>query len=365
MTDTQKPKQELLVLTNPIEVFTGGSVRSVLDSIKEGARSIVIDPATEKGRKEIASLAYKIARTKTALDDAGKSLTEEQRKFIEKVNEDRKIVRDELDELKDEIRKPLSEYEEREKARVARHESKIGDIAALADPFEKLASHEIAARIEIAKAVSLDGFDEFRQRAETTLHAALHKLDAAFTLAKEEENRIAQEEAARVERERKEREEREAKIAAEAAERARIEAEQKAAEEARKAESAREAERKAEADRIAAIEREKAETERKAKEAQEAAERARIEVETRHKIALVEAETKARLESEEKDRQRLAAIEAERVAAEKKAANEKHRNAVRVDAVHDLIKSGLTATDAEMICKAIEAGTVAHITLNF
>ncbi|WP_277750417.1 hypothetical protein [Croceibacterium ferulae] len=41
---------------------------------------------TAKGRKAIASLAAKVARTKTAIDDAGKKLNEEARAKINAVS---------------------------------------------------------------------------------------------------------------------------------------------------------------------------------------------------------------------------------------------------------------------------------------
>lgn len=358
---TKEPKNELLITANPIEIFTGGTARSVIDSIKEAARSMVLDPSTEKGRKEIASLAYKIARTKTALDDAGKSLTEEQRKLIDRVNEERRFVRDELDTLKDEIRRPLTEYEEREKARVAGHESRIAAIAAL-DANLPADSAGIARLIAEAKATDLNGFDEFKQKAEMTLQAALHRLQSAFTIAKEdEERRIVEEaerrrlEAERLERERLEREEREKRIAAEAAEKARIEAEQKAAEEARKAEEAREAERKAEAARLAAIEAEKA-------EAAAAAERERLAAEERHQRELREAKE----EADRQERNRLAAIEAERVAEEKRAANEKHRKAILFEIASDLANEAHLVDElAGAVAQVLASGKIRHITINF
>lgn len=368
-TTAEAPKGELLAITaNPIEIFTGGTVRSVIDSIKEQARSIVLDPSTDKGRKEIASLAYKLARTKTALDDAGKSLTEDQRKQIDRVNEERRFVREELDALKDEIRRPLTEYEEREKARVAGHESRIAAIAAI-DANLPRDSAGIAHLIAQAKATNLDGFDEFRSRAETTLQASLHRLQSAFTIAKEDEDRRAaeevrkrQEEAERLERERIEREEREARIAAEAAEKARVEAEQKAAEEARKAEEARESERKAEAARLAAIEAEKA-------EAAAAAERERLAAEERHKREIAEAEARAKQEAEEKERQRLAAEEAERKAAEARANHSRHRAKIISQAAQGIFEiaphDGFTFETATAIATAIADGKIPNAFIQF
>ena len=75
------------------------------------------DLSTDKGRKEIASLAYKVARTKTAIDDAGKKLNEQARAQISAVDESRREIRKQLDDLKDEVRRPLTEWEDAEKQR--------------------------------------------------------------------------------------------------------------------------------------------------------------------------------------------------------------------------------------------------------
>lgn len=55
---------------------TEGGAKEIVKKIKEDAKSIVLDASTAEGRKEIASVAYKIARSKTALDEMGKELVE-------------------------------------------------------------------------------------------------------------------------------------------------------------------------------------------------------------------------------------------------------------------------------------------------
>ena len=52
------------------------------EGMKAECDAHVPDLTTEKGRKAIASLAYKVARTKTAIDEAGKALNEDARALI-------------------------------------------------------------------------------------------------------------------------------------------------------------------------------------------------------------------------------------------------------------------------------------------
>lgn len=371
-------KNEIITIENqtPSELFAPGAIRSVLDRIKEEVRSIVTDPSTEKGRKEIASLAHKVARTKVALDEAGKKLTEDARATIDAVNAERRIIRSELDDLKDEVRRPLTEYEEREKARIERHETRIAELVMESTQMDGKDSSALSALIEKVEKFDPSDMEEFRPRAEKEKEAALYRLTKARDERRAEEIAAAKAEAERIERERIEREEREARIAAEAAERARVEAEKEAkrkaeeeaarvAEEKRLAEEAREAERRAEQERLAAIEREKAEAVRRAKEAEERAERERIEAEERRKREIAEAEERARREAEEKERERLAAIEAERVAEEKRAANKRHREKVMQAAADALVTCGLDSRSAREAVIAIADGKIPSVSIQF
>jgi hypothetical protein len=366
--NTTVEKQEIALIppVTALELFQGGQVRTILDKIKDEILSVVTDPTTEKGRKEIASLAHKVARTKVALDEMGKSLTDEQRKFIDSINAERRVIVAELDELKERVRRPLTEFEEREKARIAKHQNAIHEIRIIIDEAaSKRDSLAVEEAIFTLEGIDLSGFEEFRGQAETEKAAGLHrlgKLSEELRAERIERERIAKEKA---EAEARERAEREARIAAEAAERARIEAERRAAEEARKAEEAREAERKAEADRLAAIEAEKAAAERRAKEAAERAERERIEAEERHRRELAEAEAKAKREAEEREHARIAAQEAERKAEEKRTANKRRQADCRSRAASCFLAHGLSPEVANQVVTLIAEGKIEHVTINY
>jgi len=350
---------ELSIIEKPAtELYAPGAIRSILDSIKDAVKKTVTDPTTDKGRKEIASLAHKVAKTKVALDEAGKKLTEDARAQIDAVNAERKIVRDELDSLKEEVRRPLTEYEDREKARVAKHQAVLAHIDTFGEDLSLCGAAELAERHATLKALDVSNLDEFSGPAETKKNGALYLLAEAHADACEKEAAKAKAEADRIERERIEREEREARIAKEAAERARVEAEERAnrqaeeeaarvAAETRRAEEAREAERKAEAERIAAAER----------QVKEAEERAAREI--------AEATERQKREAEAAERARVAAIEAERVAEEKRAANKKHREKIIAAAVHALTESGVDPAAASHAVELITEGKIPAISIQF
>src|SRR5262249_26606591 len=131
----------------PAQVFADNGADALLDKIEKDARSLVMDISTEQGRKDCASAAYKIARSKTFLDDMGKNLVAEWKAKASKVDAERKKIRDRLDTLKDEIRKPLTDFENSETARIEEHEKQIATIMAFGTLMSGSA-HEIKTNFE-------------------------------------------------------------------------------------------------------------------------------------------------------------------------------------------------------------------------
>ncbi|EPG5927155.1 hypothetical protein L4P45_005864 [Pseudomonas aeruginosa] len=68
-----------------------------LAKIREEIDGFVPDVTTRKGREAIASIAYKVARSKTALDNVGKELVAELKEVPKKIDAERKRMRDLLD----------------------------------------------------------------------------------------------------------------------------------------------------------------------------------------------------------------------------------------------------------------------------
>ena len=239
---------------NAMTVFqSADQIEEILQKVEREVMSFVPDITTAKGRKEIASLAYKVAQTKTYLDGLGKDLVAELKEIPKLIDANRKTVRDRLDELKAKARQPLTDYEE-EQARIKAEEEAKAAADALAKQIES--DHEIAILMDRE-------FD--RQREEARLKAEQEKREHEERLKREaEEKARAEAEAkAKAEIEAAARREAEAKAAAERAERERIEAERRAQEEAERIR--REAEAKEQA-RIAEEKRIKDEEERRAKD---------------------------------------------------------------------------------------------------
>ena len=335
----------------PTELFTPSGIDKILASIREKVKDFEPDMTTEKGRKEIASMAYKVARTKTALDNEGKKLTEEWVKQKSLVDSERKRVREELDDLRDKIRAPLDEWERLEQERIDLRKSKIAE-------FEACYTFSLSTPLEILDDVidnlpRLFDFEwqEFQYKAKTSYEEAMayvKELRCQIVKEKEKEQEL---EKLRKEKEECDRKDREEKIAKDAADKAKADAEvlaEKAAAEAKVREY------KIEADKKAAI------------EAQKVAEQKLIEAKNEAKIA---ADKAVAVEREKVEAQKAA----EAKAAAEREADKKYRTKINNEALRDLVlhvmnDKGvgiLTEDQAKAIVSCIARGEIDHVSIKY
>jgi hypothetical protein len=212
-----------------LSVFTEqGKLDPILDRIASEVRTFVPDITSAKGRKDIASLAYRVAQSKTYLDNLGKDLVAEYKELPKRIDANRKQMRDFLDALKDEARAPLDAWEA-EQAKIEAEQKAAIEAEALRLKVES--DHEIALLMNSA-------FDA--EQAERLRIAEQERADREREIA-----RIAAEQ----ERERAEKQIIEARMAQERAEKAQAEAEQAAAKAASDALEAERMRRDAEAER--------------------------------------------------------------------------------------------------------------------
>lgn len=311
--------------SSAMAVFTNNEqLDPIIEKIEKEARSLVPDVSTKKGRDAIASMAHKVARSKTYIDNAGKDLVAELKALPKQIDESRRVVRERLDALKDEVRRPLTEWEAEQ---------------------ERIKAEEVA-RIKA---------EEDRKKFESDHEIAL--------LMNEKHDREAKEKAEEAERQRIAHEE---ELKRQAAEQAKREAEEKAAAELAAA-------KKREEDAIAA----RAQAELLAKQAQE-----RAEQESKDAAEKAEAEKKAAIEAEQRKAQEEAdrikreaeAKEAARLAEEKRISDEKakreadvkHRKAIGANIVKSLTEnSSITREQAIEVLTALMNGLVPHTNINY
>lgn len=256
-------------------------IEGLIKDIREKASSVVGDLNTAKGRRAYISMAANVRSTKTAIDDAGKKLVAEMKKRPALVDASRKKVRDSLDELAVEIRKPVTDWEAEQKEKEF---NAMWDEALELDAkitAERAAA--LAAKIESDHEMALlmnEKIDREREEARQKAEQAKREHEERIKREAEEKARCEADEAAKREIEAAAAREREATLAKERAERERIESEQRAEREKQEALA------KAERERIAAEEkakREKEEAIQRERAAAEAREQARLAEEKRIK----------------------------------------------------------------------------------
>ncbi|WP_017445768.1 hypothetical protein [Gayadomonas joobiniege] len=341
--------------SNAPQIFKKDGLASFLDHIREQVSGEVPDIETAAGRKRIKSLAAQVSRSKTAVEKPG-------REYLKEIKALPKVVEAELrefvracDALKEEVRKPLTDWENAEKERVTDIEAKISNIK-----HAKAISHDnsVQARKALEDLLAIvidDSFAEFKADAALAKDEAITVLNGHIEfLTKQEEQaaeqlRLQKEAQAKAKAERDERLKREAKEQAEREHKEAIERANREKEEAEK--RAIEAEAKAKRD-----------AEEKLAQQQREAEQAKLKAEQ------AEAETRARIEREAKQKAEQEAAEQVRVEAEEKQrkANVEHRKQINNAIVNALVESaGLTLLDARNTVKVLAQGKVPNVEVKY
>jgi hypothetical protein len=391
-----------------VDVFNNDGLDPLLKQIKEEVRSFVPDLTTAGGRKAIASLAAKVAKSKTYLDSLGKDLVADQKATIKKVDAERKRMREDLDLLKVEVRKPLTDWENKEKYRVEHLNIELNLLKSMSaevnpETFVEYTSADLAIIMKNVEAIDIgDDWDEFKSAAEQAKEQVLGSLHLSFTNRKKAEDDQA--ELDRLRREQKEREKREHEeaIARQAAEKAEREAAEKAEQErARVEQEQQEAQRKADQERKAAqqvLENERLAREESERKAADAIERGRVAKENAERMAAESAERErvakesAEREAAEAEQRRLdglkkaeedaarreqEAIERERnrqlqekadaeSAARKREANTKHRGGINRKAMEAIVECcGLTDEQAKAVVTSIAKCAIPSVYISY
>ena len=322
--------------SNAMAIFTSNDqLDPLIEAIEKEARSLVPDVSTKKGRDAIASMAHKVARSKTYIDNAGKDLVAELKALPKQIDESRRVARERLDALKDEVRRPLTEWEA-EQARIA--EEKAAEEERLRIEAEQKAALEaLKKQIETDHEMALlmnDAFDRDREEQRIQAEQAQRERDERLKQEAAEQARRDAEDKHKAELEAAARREAEEKARAELAERQQIEAEQRAAREKQEADA------RAEREKFEAVEAER-------RKAQEEADRIRRETEQREQARLAEEKRKA-------DEQA------------RREADVKHRKTVGTDIVKALqANTSLTRDQAIEVLTAIKDEKIPHTGISY
>lgn len=313
----------------PATVFAPGGVEGIISKLEADVRAIEQDISTEEGREAVKSLAYKVARSKTALDEMGKELVADIKKKSGAIDAERRIIRERLDALRDEVRGPLTAWEDAETARVNGHEGVLVWITQAWQLADRTAAAIRSRILALDNEVDRD-WQEFAERAAVAYQDSREKLTVMRDAAEQAERDAA--ELAELRR-----------IKAEGEERDRAKAMIEAAEVAAQQEAEAAAERKRIADEQA-----------KAREIERVAQAQR------------NAEAAAARAVEDERKRVAAAAAAEEAARQKREANAKHRAKInsKITAALSEVLTG-DCFEAATLIEAIASGKIPHVSITY
>lgn len=358
---------------NAPAIYVAGGLKQFIDLVKGEIEGEVPDLTTRKGRERIASLAAKVSKSKTAVEKPG-------RDYLRRLKEMPKVVEAELrdfvtkmDALRDETRRPLTEWEAAEDARIDRHNDRLNWLKTLADDLGELSSLHIKGLIAEAEGMQLgDHWEEFEAEAANTKDKVLTTLRAA--LLKREQFETEQAELARLRREAEERAEQDRiRLAQEAA----VEAERRRVAQEQQAERDAAAKREQDLiDQAAAQEREAENQRLQLKLQAEQAERARIQAEAdrvateqrmeQERQAAARRQEEAAEQARQEERRRADAAAAEIVRQqEARERDEAHRRSINRAALEAFMAEGMPESCAKQAVKLIAQRKIPNIAISY
>ncbi|XKM12697.1 hypothetical protein RCS94_06620 [Orbaceae bacterium ac157xtp] len=168
-------------------------IQPVVDEVVKYYKSLVIDGTTEDGRKELKKIGTEINKVIEHIDGHGKEIVDDLKAKPKKIDAGRKLIRDQLADLRTEIIKPLTDYEAE----------------------QKRIKEEAQAKIEAVRKAEQEELERLRAEKEQREREEKIKAEAVEAAKREAENKVREAELAlqreREENKRKERE-REAEI---------------------------------------------------------------------------------------------------------------------------------------------------------
>lgn len=324
-------------------IFGHGSLPDLVKKIEATIVDEVPDLSTNAGRERIASLAYRVSRAKTAIDDHGRNHLRKLKALPKVIEGELREWNSSMDALRDRIRAPLTELEQREKAEKERIQANIDHILSMLEVGNPTSGYLSSLLVDLDET----DFDEatFGDRVEEAQAKAAH---VRTTLeAQIKDLTVKEQEAAELAQLRREKAEREEKERQEAANKA---------EQDRKDEEARQ----------------------RIKDAEQRAENARLELEQERRLSEQREENarnqeRTRLENEQRQQREQEQRQADETARQEKARqeDEEHRGRINRAALETFLalkKDGaavLNEAQAKLVVAAIVRGMIPGVQIHY
>jgi hypothetical protein len=351
---------------NAPAIYVKDGLKPFLQAVKDEVSSQVPDLSTAKGRERIASLAAKVSKSKVAVEKPGREYLRRLKEMPKVVEAELREFVDAMDALRDETRKPLSDWEAAETARKDGHVDAIQAIHDFCADLTDISAAVLLESITSVDAVQMgDHWEEFETEAARAKESTLTKLRAALATRQQYEAEQAELVRLRAEAEAQAQRDREAEIARVAAEQARIEAEQRA-------QAERDAVIKREADAKAAADRRELELKLQAEQAERQAAQAKA-----HQLAAEQRAEQERVAAEQRQAQAVeqarqnelarqaAAVALELEQAQAREADLEHKKAINRAALEAFVAGGMTEECAKQAVTLIAQRKIPAVAITY
>lgn len=314
-------------------VYGHNTLSRFVNVAREAVSGEVPDVTTRKGRERIASLAAQVSRSKTAVEKPGREYLRTIKELPKKIEAELREFVQQMDGLRDEVRKPLDDWEA-EQARIQRElEEREASIEAAIKRLQGACvtrAEDDSATIERYLQALDDEYpatDYGPRGDEAAIAYAVSRESLCAALERRHQYEVEQAELIELRRKQAEADqrERERKIAEEAAEQARLAAE-----------------RRAEEERLAA--------EQRVREAEETARLAQQRAEQAEEQARQEQEAEQRRQAEE---------------AARREADAAHRLSVLTGIKEAVMRAGITEEEARAVVRLIARGEVPRVHITY
>ncbi len=344
---------ELITLENlsPPEVFKADKVTEILNYVEQRIKEFVPDETTKEGLEAIDEFAWKITKSKTLLVNMGDDYAKFLKSEPKRVDVERKRIKDTLEGWAKQVRKPITDREDAEKARKIDHETALMNINQCLVFYTFASVQVIEEHIANLKSFCAGrDWQEYMPRATAEYTRVHESLVAQLNEQIKKDADHAELERLRKEEEERNREKREKDIAANAT---RL-AEEKAAAEARRI--AEESERAIREEKARAL----------------ANEQALVDAENKRVADLKAAEEKAEKEKADALADQAKKLNDEKAAKDaadaKRQADQEHISKVNhaiILGIVDIDRPELTTELAQVILTAIAEGKIPHVSVKY
>lgn len=180
-------------------------VQTVAQVIKEQAAAI--DITNTKELKKLGGLAREVSGVKSRIEEYGKSLVEDTKRQLKVVDNGRALFKQQFDALRDEVRQPLTDFENAEKARIQAKDDAVR-LCSKHKEFLTPSADELKGFLAEVEALNPADYAEFaqqitveRQTAIDALKLRIEKQEEIDRQAEENARLKAEAEKARIEQE--------------------------------------------------------------------------------------------------------------------------------------------------------------------